>query len=98
MLAIVVKTALLLFPCNRKRLEISWTLQLLEPSHLNATDTLACRSFEFFEVMSPDVVGESSSTDRPAVLQVRLRFAVCVESETTAEKLHFPCKHPVCWG
>jgi hypothetical protein len=45
-----------------------------EPSHLTATDTLACRSIELFEVMSPDVVGgESSSTDRPAVLQVGLR-------------------------
>jgi hypothetical protein len=61
-----------------------------EPSHLNATDTLACRSMELFEVMSPDVFGESSSTDRPAVLQVGLRCAFCAESETTAESYIFP--------
>lgn len=77
-----------------KPLQMQRYLPLLgsqEPSHLNATDTLACRSIELFEVIASDLYGEeSSSLDQPTIGQVGLRCAFCAETEASPESYIFP--------
>jgi len=61
-----------------------------EPSHLSSSDTLACRSYELFEVT--DLFGQQQQgVDDPIVAgQVGLRCAFCAESSETTSSYVFP--------
>lgn len=74
-----------------------------DPSPLNPSDTLACRSTELFEMTLADLKnsaateeGESSSLqlqlpdDRPVAGQVGLRCAFCAEADNAAHGYIFP--------